>query len=116
MDTKPVVGDLWFRYEDHLRANISYDGEPTGSHVEVSLHKFRVEKVTPQGVRLRADYGAYRGAFLVLDHWVKKFACPTLELARQSFIKRKQRQIGIYKARVRCAEEAIALMQGKVLT
>lgn len=100
------VGDTWYRVEDYMVASTLDEYEtPMGpGHVELRVLKFQIVKVTPKGVRLDVEK-------VVLDHWNKKYACPTLELAVESFMARKRRQIAINNSRVKNAKEAILLAQ-----
>ena len=75
--------------------------------VYVSVHEYRVVKVTPHGVRL--DNGRF-----VLRDARKRFACPTIEEAVESFMARKSRQMGILHRQIEQIEEAIAMLPAKV--
>jgi hypothetical protein len=103
--------DVWYRYEDHL-VSTGYDYErdcSSGSRVEVRLLEFVVLKTTPKGVWL--DMGSARwdaaDKKFVLRDARKRYACPTKEEARASFIARKKAQIRIHEARVAGAKEAL---------
>lgn len=103
----------YFRYEE-VRRGTGYTDEggeyvSTGSYVELQLREFRVIKQTPCGVRID-DWRSPHGRFISRD-WNKQWACPTVELARQSFIARKRRQAGILEAQLRQAKEAMQLAQ-----
>lgn len=104
-----AVGDTWYRYSDYRESQGYLDvcGEYviTGSRVKVRLEEYTVTKVTPKGVILE-------GQRLVCHHWTKRFACATVDEAKESFMKRKQRQAQIYSARARQAEEAMKLVAG----
>lgn len=102
-----AVGDIWYRmveryisqgYVDECGDYIS--GE---SRIELVFEEYRVVKVTPKGVQLSA--GLYEDR-LVLFGSYKKFACPTKEQARRSFVARKDRQIKILKAQLRSSTTA----------
>ena len=75
---EPAVEGAWFRYEDSI-----------GYGPEIWLRQFRVIRTTPKGVWLD-DYGRER---FVLNDAHKRFAYPTIELARKSFLIRKRRQL-----------------------
>ena len=66
------------------------------SYPVIRLEEFEVIKHTPRGVwiRLWADKKKF-----ILSDTHKKWACPTLEMAKESFIKRKEKQYKIYKAK-----------------
>lgn len=108
MAEPPKVGDTWYRFNDCQvsQGYTDYTGDyvSTGSKTVIILEKFTVIKLTPCGVRLQGNY-------LVCNHWTKKFACPTIELAKESFIARKKRQYAIYNARAVSAKECINLVE-----
>lgn len=101
--------EVWYRYEDYLVSNggINECGDWESSDpptVKVRLVEFGIKKHTPKGVRL--DFGKF-----VLKNSNKRFACPTVEEARASFIVRKTKQISILSAQLRNAETALKLFQ-----
>lgn len=101
--------EVWYRVEDRLSSGGSLDvhGEyvPGGSYVTVQVVKFPVIKNTPEGAWLRVG-GERR---FVLREARKRFAAPTVELALESFIARKTRQVGILEAQARNARRAIEI-------
>lgn len=104
------MSDVWYRYEDYLESQGYTDvgGEyvPTGSRVRVRCWEMPLIKKTPAGHVVR-DVGGRRR--FIADNWTKKYACPTKELALESFIARKKRQAGIYERRASDARKAIEL-------
>lgn len=96
----------WYRYgETHYSAGCDEWGDPLpyrGRSV-IQLHAFEVLRYTPKGVVL--DDGSMNGRF-ICHNWTKQWAAPTPELARESFIARKKRQVGILSSRLRDAREA----------
>ncbi len=82
----------WYRFEDQIW--IDYDGV---RNVSVYLTKFVVTKHTLKGVWL--EYGFEKDKF-VLKNSRKRFACPTVEEAKISFLARKQSQLCILEAQV----------------
>ena len=62
----------------------------------IRLEEFEVIKHTPCGVWIKL-WGDKKKFILNDTH--KKWACPTLELAKESFIKRKEKQYRIYKTK-----------------
>lgn len=95
--------EVWFRYEDFRVSNGVDEWENSlGSHTAIRLVKLRVVKHTPKGVRLED------GKVVIKDHH-KKYALPTKELALESFLARKNREIEIYTCRIQHAKEAIEL-------
>lgn len=81
-EPEPIEG-MWYRYEDR-------PGYHAGAPATVTLRMLRVIRKTPRGVMLD-DWGFEH---FVRDEGRKRFAYPTIELARESFLKRKQWQIG----------------------
>lgn len=108
--SNPKVGDTWYRYHDYResRGYIDVCGEyvSTGSSAKVRLDEYTVTKVTPKGVILD-------GHRFVCHHWTKRFACATVEEAKESFMKRKERERGIYSARMRHIDEVVWIVAGK---
>lgn len=103
--------EYWYRYRDQRRAYcVDPDGDVWGSSLEVEILRFKVVKHTPKGVWLTPDLGQ---AFKIgPDRFVrndshKKFACPTLELALESYVQRKIKQSRIHDARARDARDAM---------
>ncbi|MEX3984002.1 hypothetical protein AB4Y45_33995 [Paraburkholderia sp. EG287A] len=78
------------------------------SYSRLYAHTFVVLKVTKCGKWIR-DYAGDRR--FILDTSRKRFAHETIELALASFRARRDRQIGILSARLRAAEEELALAQ-----
>jgi hypothetical protein len=102
--------DFWYRYEDvQYAAPLDEFERPDGiGQLTVELRKFEVISHTPKGLWLRVFNGDKR---FVLIGARKKFACPTLALAKESFIARKMRQASIYLARANQAKRAIAVIK-----
>lgn len=100
--------EQWYRYVDVVYSGgVSEHGDaiPGGPHtLKVHLRKFDVAKITPKGVRL--DNGRF-----VLSSARRRFACPTIDEARQSFIARKKAQIRIYSDKLACAERALQIIK-----
>jgi len=94
--------EFWYRYEDRSYSTIiDADREIFGSEVKLECRQYRVIKHTPKGVWLDV-YGRKR---FVLNSAIKRFACSTRVLALESFIARKDRQIGIYTSRLMQAKQ-----------
>lgn len=98
--------EKWYRYEDRVfAAPIDESGRACGhSTVRVHLRALPVLRRTKRGVWLD-DYGT---PHFVLADARKRYACPTIEEAKESFLARKNRQASILRARVRQADDAIA--------
>ena len=105
----------WYRFIDYATAaGCDEDGDPIpgATGVEILLKKYKVLSETPKGVWVQDDRFFIEDRNSVPRRWVrrdarKRFACPTIEEAMESFIARKQRQAGIYEARVRFAKYTI---------
>jgi|ERR1700739_1756224 len=104
----------WFRVEARSVGDINYDGDLVGSHMEVTLRKFEVLKTTPKGVWLKQFMEDKK---FVLRDARKRFACPTVAEAFESFRARKARQKRIYKARIADVEDALyraSILEGQI--
>lgn len=92
------------------------DWHRTGdSSVTILIEELEVLKVTPKGVWL-AYCSQYSDRRFVLNESRKRFACPTIKEALDSFVARKERQAGIYEARARTARRAIKLARTGTVT
>lgn len=106
------VGDLYYRFQDALRPS---DEPFATSDTTIELEEFRVIRTTPKGVWLAHhdlwphDPDVKTGETFVLNGTGRRFAHPTRELALQSFIARKQRQIKILRQQLTRAETALRL-------
>jgi hypothetical protein len=95
---------------DNVEYWYRYDEMESTTGVRVYQTKYRVLKHTPCGVQLDV-WGFPR---FVLARARKRFACPTDEEARESYMARKRRQIGILEAQLRRAKRGLhAMEQGK---
>jgi hypothetical protein len=100
-----MESEYYYRIDDR-RCSLGVDewGGPLGGRViELSLHKMPVLRRTPKGVWLD-NYGGER---FVLNGANKRFACPTVEEAQESFKARKEKQIRLLREQIRDAEEAL---------
>lgn len=111
------MDEVWYRYDDVRYAALLDEYErPCGPGVlEVKLREYKVIRHTPKGVWLAFSFGplsAFSSAErrFVLNDARKRFACPTIEEAKQSFIARKTRQARIHHARAKQAEDSIKLI------
>ena len=87
--------DTYYRYVDNLASE------------RVTLYRYPVLKTTPQGVWI--EYGL--GRRWVKTNARKRFACPTIDEAFISYRKRKRRQIGIYKERIRAIRVMLSTLE-----
>ena len=92
-----------------------YETQFTDNTVRVFVDEIRVIKETPCGVWLYI-YTGYNKKKFVLRNANKRYACPTLEEAKTSFIARKQRQIQINKSSIDRAEKAIKAVENGLNT
>lgn len=83
--------------------NVEYYHRFENSGSEVRYCQFAVVKKTPAGVWIKY-WGKNK---FILDNTQKKFAAKTLDEARLSFRKRKEKQLKIMRAKVREIEQAI---------
>jgi len=92
--TKPI--EYWYRFEDRTTVALLDDnGKPTGSErINIDLYKYKVMRHTKKGVWI--EFGFSKDRFVLKDAR-KRFACPTVEEAEQSFIARKERQLSILR-------------------
>ena len=111
--------EVWYRFEDFRTAYWNpWDEDAHGpSSCAIRLMEFKVVKTTPKGVWLSRKSGlddftdSYK-RFVRRDA-VKRYACPTIQEAKESFIARKERQVGILSAQKKHAKQAIVLIQRK---
>lgn len=102
--------NCYYRYHEVVYSVGGYDvhGEYVhdGSRTEVHLDNIPIIKVTPRGAWIgwREDEKQF-----VCNNWHKRFACPTIEEARVSFLARKQAQIDRAQRQIMRAQEAIAV-------
>ena len=81
--TKAV--EYWYRFDSRVWRD--YDRIKT---VAITLYRFAVVRYTQQGVWL--DYGIEKDKFVLINSR-KRFACPTLDEAKESFLARKKIQL-----------------------
>jgi hypothetical protein len=99
--------EIWYRYEGRRYADFSEWEVVTGTHVDITLHHYYVKNHTPKGVR-------FIGGRLVLHASNKKFACPTKELALESFLARKDRHRRILENQLSDVNKLIAMAKGEL--
>ncbi len=98
-----VAVEVWFRFEDYVTCHLDQFEEPCGREIQVWLRRYPVLKRTPKGAWL--DINARRR--FVLAGARKRYACPTIEEARESFLARKAAQRRILVARLRDVDAAV---------
>lgn len=107
-----MIGTTWFRLEDRSYSIADEYGEHYATSYDVAVLTFVVVKRTPKGVQLRQYWGTQpepsqiKGPCrFVLDAANKRFACPSLPEAIESYLARKDKQIRIYSNRIKVAEK-----------
>lgn len=109
------VGEWAYRIESGFYApSLDQFDEPTGRGRQVvEVKRFKITKVTAAGIWIEH----WDGPKFVLLTARKKFACLSLEGAKESFRARKKKQISILCNQLHKAEEALkmveALREGK---
>lgn len=103
-----VPKPVYYRIEDYLEsAGVDEFDNPLGPpRVRVAIREFEVDRRTPKGVWISRGF---MGRRFVLKSARKRYACPTLAEALESFIARKRKQISIYSKRIANAELALML-------
>jgi hypothetical protein len=96
------MSKYWYRLENFQVST----GEDSPSETHVVLRKLIVVRRTPKGVRLvGGQYGHDNPRFVCLTSR-KRFACPTVEEAVESFLARKSGQARVLSAQLRRVERA----------
>lgn len=113
LDVVDLLTDkLYYRYTSRIEScgYFDADGDWIGSRSEirvvVRLEVFREIRKTPRGAWIEVPLQRH-GKKFVLDHGRKRYAWPTQELAWESFVARKQKQIRLLSRQVAAAEAAI---------
>ena len=101
--------EKFYRYEDTL---YSYGDDEYGfySRLKVELREYPVIKHTLKGVWLDLGFGMKR---FVLIKARKRWALPTIEEAKISFLARKKAQLRILMGQIEHCEEAIEIMKNR---
>lgn len=108
------MSDIFYRYNEiHYAPPLNEWESPIGEgKVAIYLVEYKVIKHTKCGVWIQGSHDLERYTLVERKRFVllsarKKFACPTIEEAKESFIARKKRQIKILKSQLRKAESAL---------
>lgn len=109
--------EVWYRYNHHTTSNATFnldgDCESLDSlFVHVELDEYKVLRHTPTGVWIRTKRYERNSEKFICRAWRKRWACPTIEEARISFIARKKIQLSIYQHRIEALHAAIAIAEG----
>lgn len=105
---------VYYRYEERIFGSMDeFNQKINVESGRLILHHFSVIKETPCGVWIKLYSDNINGICkkFILTNARKKYACPTIEEARESFMARKQRQIIIYKQKLERARIALSLMK-----
>jgi hypothetical protein len=106
------LGKLYRYQEITYAAPLDEFENPIGvGMTEVKLREYPITKKTEKGVWI-GGYD-YKDKFVNLNTR-KKFACPTIEEAKESFIARKRAQIRIMNARMKTAVIALGIMESMI--
>jgi len=97
-----------YRYDDRCVSNgvDEWDNPYPGHSIKIYLSKYIVLKHTPKGFWIEY-WGNPNGKKFILTNARKRFACLTLEEAKESFLARKNRQRRILAAQIADVETAI---------
>jgi hypothetical protein len=101
-----VPREYWYRFDTVHYSSFDSDGDLVSvgcARVEVELRRFPVLSHTPKGAWL--ELGCDKR--FVLTNSRKRYACPTIEEAVESFKARKQAQIRILRSQLYTAEEGL---------
>ena len=105
--------EFFYRYVDRRLANFADEwGDSTGSRPDVVLRKYGVIKHTPKGTWIDEGWDSKK---FVLRDARRRWACPTVEEAEESFMARKRRQLSILQAHQRHVEDVMAMVEGTSL-
>lgn len=106
-----MARDTAYRYDSvRWAAPLDEFDNPVGrGRLSVELRKFKILSRTKCGIWID-HHGEKKFVNLTLN---KKFACESEELARESFVRRKKRQISILSSQLEDAEKALRLLSQK---
>ena len=116
---KAKVGDVWYRITDRLLSTrYPADVDLAATVIRLECRAYYVARITPKGVWLSGK-PPYRGRKKIRIRgcqlrWVpnnsyRRFACPEIRDARESFIARKKAQIRHLKSTISRVEYAIGI-------
>lgn len=96
----------YYRYYDTLYSNGTdeFGDALPGGHMEVQLMTIPVLKATKCGAWIGWSESDKR---FINNSWTKRWACPTIKEAQESYIARKKREIALYQGRINYAQEAL---------
>lgn len=99
-------------YEYYYRYDYIREEWPLGENCWIQLWKFQIMKRTPKGVWIWNNWIAQEQ--FICDSWRKKWAYPTIEEAKEGYLRRKE----AYERRLmnrlnQCREELRVAREGK---
>lgn len=96
------MSEVYYRYDYRLySAGVDEFDNPLGPPQGIlKLNSYRVTKTTRCGVWL--DTGKF-----INNSWRKRWACPTVEEAAESYRARKRREIGILQTKISYIEDSL---------
>ena len=102
--------EIWYRFQEQ-RYSVTIDAEQEiyGTRIDIIRIDYTVIKHTPKGVWLGYGHGGWK-RFVKKDA-TRRFACPTIEEAKVSFIARKNKQISILQKQISQIQEALKLIE-----
>lgn len=106
--SKAILPGLWHRFEERRYSIPDEWGDHAYTRTEIEHIKLFVVKVTKKGVWL--SRWAFTEPRFVLFSSTKRFACQTIEEAKESFRRRKLKQASIYENRALIARRLIAMI------
>lgn len=115
VDVREFTEPHWFRVEVHTYGYTDEYGDSAGSYDKVDIKKLEVLKHTPKGAFLNNGFGQRKFVLRDVQHRARAYAAPTLEMARQDFIKRKLYHISKLQDRINRANRQIRAAQGKLV-
>jgi hypothetical protein len=103
-----MMTEVWHRFVDYQEGvGFSDDDFYSSSETRIRHIKLNVISHTAKGVWLDRGFGDRK---FVLNEARKRYAYPTVELAKESFIIRKKRQISYARQTIENAEAALELI------
>lgn len=103
--------EFLYRYEE-VRWSLGvdeFDNPFPRYNLEIILRKYPVFKKTPKGAWIRYEFDQEPFKFVNLIAR-KRFACRTIEEAKESFVAHKKRQIQLLRNRLSEAEEGLKIV------
>lgn len=103
--------EYMYRYDDYtssVNPHLAAEGIIVVTKCEVYLRKYAISSHTKCGVHISLGCGSFK---FINTNATKQWACASEQLARQSYLARKKRQVKILKHKLQCAEAFLALAE-----